>query len=209
MKIFYIDTTSSFLYAGVIENDTILAEVKKELANNMSEQSFLEIEKLFAEAKIVPKDLDKIILVNGPGSFTGTRIGVTIAKTLAWTLNIGVTTISSLFAMAATNKDKAFKIPLIDARRGYVFAAIYDEDLNQVLREQYMNLDVLEAAKGALGSDYLYISNNEFGLSPLISYNPDILEIVKLSKDKDIQNPHGVDANYLKLTEAEENKIDN
>ena len=48
-----------------------------------------------------PADIEKIVVAKGPGSYTGVRIGVTIAKTLAWTLNIPLVGISSLEVLAA------------------------------------------------------------------------------------------------------------
>ena len=47
-------------------------------------------------------------MVNGPGSFTGIRIGITIAKVYAWSLNIPITTISSLEAMAISSENEKY-----------------------------------------------------------------------------------------------------
>ncbi len=208
MKYFYIDTTSSFLYAAIVSDNELVIEIKKELGHNMSEQGFIEIENMFKKASVRLEEINKIILVNGPGSFTGTRIGVTIAKTLAWTLGLRISTISSLLAMAISFDSEGFKVPIIDARRSYVFGAIFDSNNNPVLKEQYLKLDVLQMACTNLGEDVSYISNNEFGLKGLRPYNPNISKIIEFAKDFEDENVHGIDANYLKLTEAEENKID-
>ena len=60
------------------------------------------IEKLLRECELTPQDLTKIVVAKGPGSYTGVRIGVTIAKTMAWALNIPLVGVSSLAVLAAT-----------------------------------------------------------------------------------------------------------
>ena len=94
--ILYIDTSSNFLYTGIVDNNKLIAEIKKEFGHNLSEVALPEIVSMFEENKISSKDIDKIIVVNGPGSFTGIRIGITIAKVYAWSLNVPITTITNI-----------------------------------------------------------------------------------------------------------------
>ena len=103
MKYLYIDTSSSFLYAAILENDNIISKVCEDYGQSLSEIALPKIAAMFEENNINPKEIDKIIVVNGPGSFTGIRIGITIAKVYAWSLKIKITTISSLEAMAISN----------------------------------------------------------------------------------------------------------
>ena len=110
MKILYVDTSSSYLYAGIVEDDKLLCEVKKEFGTSLSEEALPEIVSLFTKTNLNAKDIDKIIVVNGPGSFTGIRIGITIAKVYAWSLNIPITTISSLEAMMLSSKENKVKV---------------------------------------------------------------------------------------------------
>lgn len=208
MKILYLDTSSSFLYAGIVDNDKLLHATNKKFDKDLSTYALNEIRELFNKCDMTPQDVDKIIVVNGPGSFTGIRIGLTIAKTLAWTLNKSISVISSLEAMALSNRPHNYYIPLIDARRENVYAGIYDENYNQILKNQHIRLnDLLEKVQKMNGSK-CFISNDifDFEVQP---YVPDILKIVNFYKDKPSINPHGIDANYLKLTEAEENKNQN
>ena len=128
MRILYIDTSSSYLYAAIAEDSRLLCEVKKEFGTSLSEEALPEIVNLFTKTNLSAKDIDKIIVVNGPGSFTGIRIGITIAKVYAWSLNIPITTISSLEAMMLSSNSSSAIVPMIDARRRYVFSAIYDEN---------------------------------------------------------------------------------
>ena len=144
MKYLYIDTSSSYLNTALVEDNNVLASINEEFGQSLSEVVVPKIVSMFQENNIEPKDIDKIIVVNGPGSFTGIRIGITIAKVYAWSLNIPITTIDSLSAMAISSNDKKVHIPMINARRGYVYGAIYDEDNRILLKPQHIKQIDLE-----------------------------------------------------------------
>ena len=203
--IFYIDTSSSTLVAGLIKDDMLLGEIKETLGKDLSTNTLYLIEKMFNECSVDVNDINKIIVVNGPGSFTGIRIGITIAKTYAWALQKKITTISSLEAMSVSTKEEKNKIPYIDARRGYVFAGIYNNNNELVLENQYIKFDDLLEIATKLNAPHVFISNDKL-IEQQIEYNPDILEIVNYSKFKEEINPHAVNPIYLKKTEAEETK---
>lgn len=205
MRILYIDTSSSYLYAGIVENDKLLSEVKKEYIQELSKYALPEISELFNKTKLSTKDIDKIIVVNGPGSFTGIRIGITIAKIYAWSLNIPITTITSIEAMMMSSNSNSYLVPLIDARRGYVFSAIYNDKKEQILKPQYIKFEELKQKLEDI-NNYVIITNDELDYKcNKETYDPNILKIVLKYKDKEPINPHIVNPEYLKLTEAEEN----
>ena len=207
MRYLYIDTSSSFLYSAITENDKVLSEVKEEYGQSLSEVALPKIVEMFNKNRLTAKDIDKIIVVNGPGSFTGIRIGITIAKVYAWSLNIPITTIYSLEAMSLSTEDTKIHVPLINARRGYVYTAIYDENQKVLLKPQHMKLEDL-CKKLETMENYEFISNDEFEeLDKITPYKPNMLKIVEYFKDKEAINPHAVNPEYLKLTEAEENKL--
>ena len=107
--------------------------------------------------------------------------------------------------MALSSKeDTKIKIPLIDARRGYIYGAIYGENLSQILKPQYLKLETLKCAQENLLEDYTYISNQEFEDINIEKYNPDIEKIVNTCSNRENINPHAVNPIYLKMTEAEE-----
>ena len=206
MKILYIDTSSSFLYSALIENNRIISEVKEEYGQSLSEVALPKIAKMFTNNNLSPKSVDKIVVVNGPGSFTGIRIGVTIAKVFAWTLKIPITTILSLEAMTISSETNNYHVPIINARRGFVFAAIYDENQNNILKPQHIKITELKKELDKI-VDYEIISNDEFDeFDNIKKYNPNILKIVEHFKNKKEISAHAVNPEYLKLTEAEENK---
>jgi len=206
MRILYIDTSSSYLYTSIVENDKLISEIKEEFGQSLSEVALPRIVSMFEDNNLSPKDIDKIIVVNGPGSFTGIRIGITIAKIYAWSLNIPITTIYSLEAMAISSKKDTYHVPILNARRGYVYTAIYDKDYKEVLKPCHILLtDLQEKLKDI--KEYEYISNDEFDDLELNSYSPDMVKVVNYFKEKENINPHAVNPEYLKLTEAEESKL--
>lgn len=206
MKYLYIDTSSSFLYSAIVDDIRVLSEVKEEYGQSLSEVTLPRIAAMFKELDLEPKDINKIIVVNGPGSFTGIRIGITIAKVYAWSLNIPITTIYSLEAMSLSSDKNTVHVPIINARRGYVFAAIYDANQKELLKPQHIKIEDLKKELDNI-EEYEIISNDEFDdFSEISSYSPNIFRIVHTFKDKQEINPHAVNPEYLKLTEAEENK---
>lgn len=207
--ILYIDTSSSYLYTGILENGKIVFEIKKEYDHELSRTALPEIVSMFENNAIEPKEINKIIVVNGPGSFTGIRIGITIAKVYAWSLKVPITTITSLEAMAASSKNDMIRIPIIDARRGYCYASIIDQNDNFILKPIYIKYEELKEKLKEI-KEYKIITNDkdkvEISASKWEPYDPNIEEIVEKYKYKKEVNPHAINPEYLKLTEAEESK---
>lgn len=207
MRYLYIDTSSSYLYTAIVEDSKLIDSIQEEYGQSLSEVALPKIVSLFNNNKLEARDIDKIIVVNGPGSFTGIRIGITIAKVYAWSLNIPITTISSLEAMAISSENQVVHIPMINARRGYVYAAIYDENQQELLKPQHIKQVDLEKEYQKYPNREI-ITNDEFdNLEKVISYVPNMLKIVQRFKDKESINPHAINPDYLKLTEAEESKL--
>ena len=207
MKYLYIDTSSSYLYAGIVSDSELISEIKEEYGQSLSEVALPRIVSMFENNNLKAQDIDKIIVVDGPGSFTGIRIGLTIAKVYAWSLNIPITTIKSLDAMAVSSENNIIHVPMINARRGYVFAAIYDEDYQELLKPQHILLKELQKKLDNY-SKYEIITNDKFdSIERHEAYTPNILKIVQKYKNKEKVNPHAVNPEYLKLTEAEESKL--
>ena len=205
MKILYIDTTTSYLYTGLVIDGKLKSEIKEDFGKDLSSKALSKISEMLINNHLEPVDIDKIMVANGPGSFTGIRVGVTIAKTYAYSLNKDIVTVSSLEAMAVSSKSETcFKVPLIDARRNYVYAAIFDNKYLPVLKQQYISLEALKCAVDHLIDSYQYISNQNFTDITTESYSPDIEKIVNVFASRPSENPHSINPIYLKQTEAEE-----
>ena len=205
MRILYIDTSSSYLYTGIVCDGKLISEVQENLQLDLSKLALPKIAEMFSENNLKPNDIDKIIVVNGPGSFTGIRVGLTIAKVYAWSLNIPIIPITSLEAMACSCEEDRILVPIIDARRGYVYGAIY-KDEEEILKPQHIKLETL--MEHLKDNNYVFITKDEIDLDgDKCSYKPNILKIVNKFCQKKALNPHGVNPEYLKLTEAEESRL--
>jgi len=198
-----IDTTTSNITVSIIKEKNILYKYQETILTDMSSKILPIIDNGLKKLELKLEDIDKIFVANGPGSFTGIRVGVTVAKTIAWALKKDIIPISSLELMATTYTDKKYLVPMIDARRGNVFAGIYDKELNCIKEDKLVNLNEFI---NNLNNDYELLSYDNIGVDSIVKPNIDILKIInKHIEDKGI-NPHNLNPNYLKLTEAEENK---
>jgi len=212
MKYLLIDTSSSNVTVSIIENKNILYNYQEKIISDMSSKIMPIIDEGFKNINfslndIDKEDIDKIFVVNGPGSFTGIRVGVTIAKTIAWALKKEIVPISSLELIATTPiNDKEYLVPMIDARRGNVFAGVYDKDLNCVKKDILINIE--EMLK-ELNFNYEILSYDKLSVDNVITPNPNVIKIIEKHENDKVVNPHNLNPNYLKLTEAEENKLKN
>lgn len=202
MIILFIDTSTNTLTVALIKEGIVLEESTVSSSEH-SKQTLPEIEKLFKNNNIDPKSVNKIMVTNGPGSFTGIRIGVTIAKTYAWACNINIIPISTLKAYALSLSNYDYYVPMIDARRGYVYAGIYDKEYNEVMNDTYISLDKLKEKTSNL-SNILYISNDNIKDTEVSNVKLNIQKIYDYYKNEEGINPHALMPNYLKKTEAEE-----
>lgn len=207
MKYLLIDTSSSNVTVSIIENKNILYNYQEKITSDMSSKIMPIIDEGFKNINFSLNDIDKIFVVNGPGSFTGIRVGVTIAKTIAWALKKEIVPISSLELIATTPiNDKEYLVPMIDARRGNVFAGVYDKDLNCVKKDILINIE--EMLK-ELNFNYEILSYDKLSVDNVITPNPNVIKIIEKHENDKVVNPHNLNPNYLKLTEAEENKLKN
>ena len=198
MKILFLDTSSFFVSIAIVDNSNILYKYNGIIKDDMSSKIMPLIREGFNSIDFDIKDIDKIMVVNGRGSFTGVRIGVTVAKTIAWSLKKDIITISSLEYLATTNCNTKYIIPMIDARRGFVFSGVYDSDLNIIEKDCYTAINSFDKYL----SSGTIVSNDDIDGS--INPNYDIIKIINKHINDIPQNPHSVKPEYLKLTEAEE-----
>ncbi|MTD38718.1 tRNA (adenosine(37)-N6)-threonylcarbamoyltransferase complex dimerization subunit type 1 TsaB [Erwinia sp. CPCC 100877] len=145
MRILAIDTSNQTLTIAVSEDQRLLGEYTITVKKNHSLTLMPAIERLMKEVGLTPKELDRIVVAKGPGSYTGLRIGVTTAKTLAYTLNKELAGVSSLKTLAANCASiKGLIVPLFDARRNNVYTGAYqmeDGQLKTMIADQHIALD--------------------------------------------------------------------
>ena len=221
MKILSLDTSNQTLSLAILEDERVLASYSSSVNKNHSVTLMPMIETLFEQNNITPKEIDRIVVAKGPGSYTGLRIGVTTAKTLAWTLNAELVGISSLANLAASvGKVSGMIVPLFDARRGNVYAGVYRWD-NQLLvpvkEDQHIELASLVTQLKEYKEAITFVGELSPTLSEVIEAaglnnyqleSTPVLNSAYLGKlgyqATVLEDPASFVPTYLKLVEAEE-----
>lgn len=218
-----IDTSNSPLAIALAKDDTILIEETSNLKINHSLTAMPAVEDLMAKAKVNPSQLTHIAVAEGPGSYTGVRIGLTIAKTLAWSLKIPLLMVSSLKVLAANGQFfDGIICPLMDARRGTAFMGAYEgASLESVISDQHsdvrefllqlketgrpvlfvgMDIEIhKEAIRDVLGDQAVFAAPQ--------NRLPRASNLIMLAKQSTEQNVHHAVPEYRRITEAEANYI--
>lgn len=126
MKVLAIDTSTTALGVALLEDERLVVESITNLKINHSIKLMPTVEEVFATAGWQASEIDLVVVAKGPGSYTGLRVGVTTAKTFAWTLDIPLVAVSTLETMAYPLRHYPGAIvPIIDARRGEVYSGLF------------------------------------------------------------------------------------
>ena len=197
MKYLFIDTSNSFISIYIVKDNKVLVYKKVETLKDMANTIMPLIRDAFNEVNFHIKDIDKIFVTIGPGSFTGIRVGITVAKTISYCLNIPVYPISTLEYLSSVNTNYRKIISIIDARRGNVFAGFYDFNLNKLEDEKLVSYDAID-----IPNDTVVVSYDGIYDSSVLDI--DIIKLIDKHKNDKAVNPHMLVPNYLKKTEAEE-----
>lgn len=145
MRILAIDTSNQTLSLGVCENSKILGQYTTTVKKNHSLTLMPAITELMKNLGLSPKEIDRFVVAEGPGSYTGLRIGVTTAKTLAYTLKKELVGVSSLQTLAANCVGvEGLIIPLFDARRNNIYTGAYEYKAGAIvnqIEDQHISLE--------------------------------------------------------------------
>ncbi|PIC56125.1 tRNA (adenosine(37)-N6)-threonylcarbamoyltransferase complex dimerization subunit type 1 TsaB [Sporosarcina sp. P12(2017)] len=221
-----IDTANSPLSVAIVKDDGLLIEESSMMKVNHSLRAMLAVEEACRKADITPSEIDAIAVSEGPGSYTGVRIGVTIAKTLAWTLDKPLYGVSSLKALAVNGQlFNGLICSVIDARRSNVYAGVYrakGTELINVLEDQHCALaELLEKLQEYneailfVGEDVkLHESTIREHLGELAHVAPFALNVPRASSAillaQSAEQPetvHTFTPQYKRITEAEANLV--
>ncbi|AZB41395.1 tRNA (adenosine(37)-N6)-threonylcarbamoyltransferase complex dimerization subunit type 1 TsaB [Bacillus sp. FJAT-42376] len=220
-KALAIDTSNDTLGIALLSDGVVSGEIITHLKKNHSIRAMPAVEQLLKECAVTPADLTAIIAASGPGSYTGVRIGMTIAKTLAWSLSIPLFTVSSLESLAANGKYfNGLICPLFDARRGRVYTGLYSEkegrlachadDQNILLADWLETLKEKDTKVLFLGHDVkIHWDEIERTLGSLavradeVQNSPRPSELARIGLLKNQSPVHSAVPNYTRLAEAE------
>lgn len=183
----FISTYSELITIGLFKDNTLIMQKEKESEKSHSIYLVPMIDEILKENNIECQDLSEILVVNGPGSFTGIRLGVTVAKTLAYTLNIPIKTISSIEAISASIKDDNKIITISDTKGKYL--GIFE---NNKLVNELMYLKNADYEQYINNYNYSIYEDSKLDLQSINNYS---LEIA-------LTPAHAVKAIYIKEIEA-------
>ncbi|WP_203364620.1 tRNA (adenosine(37)-N6)-threonylcarbamoyltransferase complex dimerization subunit type 1 TsaB [Bacillus sp. REN10] len=221
MKVLAIDTSTYTLGVALLDGEKLIGEYITDLQKNHSLRAMPAIDALLKECEVQPSELGKIVVAKGPGSYTGVRIGVTIAKTLAWSLQIPLSGVSSLATVAASAKYFPNYIsPIFDARRGRVYTGLYQfengelitvkEDRNLLLEDWCKELKALDRPVLFTGKDVLLhkemiieVLGEKAMIGEASVHSPRPSDLGRLGLTAPAEELHSFVPNYIRLAEAE------
>ncbi|MEQ8176745.1 MAG: tRNA (adenosine(37)-N6)-threonylcarbamoyltransferase complex dimerization subunit type 1 TsaB [Amphiplicatus sp.] len=133
MIVLGLDTALKSCAVAILREGAIAGDNFAPMEKGHAEHLAPMVGKTLREAGVSARDLDRIGVVTGPGGFAGVRVGLAFARGLAIGMKAKVVGVTSLEALAAGLPAGRLRAAVIDARRGQIYAALYDEKLNLLL----------------------------------------------------------------------------
>ncbi len=196
----FLDTSSKTLSVYIVKDNEIIYEKNVTTNNDHSKYLVPSIEEGLKLNNLKPRDIKKCYVVTGPGSFTGTRIAVTVGKTFCYSNNINVIPVSSLKQYIFSLDNFDYYVSIIKDKGNRLYYGIYDKNYNDIVTDKYNYLEVFEEDISKLKGKVAIISEEgENTIKPKL----DIIKLMEYYKDSEI-NPHYLKPNYLKKIEVEE-----
>ncbi len=219
MIVLALDTTSRLGSVALTSGDELLEVKAVEAPDGFGQVVYQEIRDLLQKHGVGLAQVDCYAGATGPGSFTGIRIGLTAVKALAEVHGKPVVGVSNLRAIASCVAG-AYRVPVMDARRGEVYAAVYDEDLQAVVPEVVTGwgefLDLLEGREVTFAAVNAALFGED-GVAPLTGQGSKRqvvaeplagavarLATVECQAGRGMP-PEALDANYIRRPDAELN----
>ncbi len=203
----FIDTSSKDVSIALFKDFQLLSYICEETKGGHSKYTVNDIHKVLIDSNMKPNDIEKIFVVTGPGSFTGLRIGVTIAKVFSYLQNIPVIEVSSL-KMRSLSFQHDYCISLIDAHHGNYYVGLYDKNNDDVIEEQFMKGEKLLSF---IQKYHPVIVSDEDGFIDDISYRRmdlDYSSIISYYYENEGLLCHLLNPKYLKLPQVLESRHD-
>lgn len=184
-----IDTHMSNVVIVLFKDGKVVNKINEFSNQSHSVITMNSIKAILDNSGINVNDVGSIIVVNGPGSFTGVRIGVTIAKTISYCLNLPIRVISSLEVILSNVYGNGAKTVALNDKNGY-FVASFDEN-NQLLEDyQYLN-----------NKDYALYKDTKVVIDNITDI--DYEKVYAFALMKQTINPHLVNPLYVKKIEVQ------
>lgn len=186
-----MDTSHTWLVVGLIKDDTIIGKIQEKCWKKQSEELFPKIIELMDSLHLKPEDIDQVVISKGPGSYTGVRIAMTVAKVFCSMRNLPIYTISTLLLYAGMKNCRV----IMDARGKRVYTALFKNG-EVVDNEQVIEISELNIKDEEIIGDGSLVGKEDSW--------PDIVDNFKDLKDKweSWDNVHLVVPEYLKSSES-------
>ncbi|MBD3296066.1 MAG: tRNA (adenosine(37)-N6)-threonylcarbamoyltransferase complex dimerization subunit type 1 TsaB [Candidatus Omnitrophica bacterium] len=213
MKILAFDTSTKYLSIALADDKGIAAEFHEDVGIRHSEMLVPEISTLLSKTGWSVRDIDLLCPGLGPGSFTGLRIGVVTCKGIAAVTRCPVKGVVSFDAMLSKVPETAQRVcPLIDARKGKVYAGLYEKRENEYVRQALPALLEVDDLAGRIEKRTLCFGDGISRYSGKLKKIPNIViddgidwyprasEIALIGRDlsgKGSDDPAGLDPLYL------------
>lgn len=207
----FIDSSRNNLFLALVKDNFVLS--KKSVESHSKHSNFLmaSIEEILKENKLVINNVNNIVVLNGPGSFTGIRVGVTVAKVLAWALNIKLYMLTTLEALKLHVSDDVV-ISVIKERNDYCYSGIFSKEETQLgyykTNDLVFNFDKKNISIVSFENDTCALElkqkieiNNDVTFNQITSY--DYLKIVNYAISKEAIDPHVALPVYIKKIDVE------
>ena len=187
-----LDSSNTNLSVGLARDNLLLENVSYEAWQQQSEYMIPELNKLLEKYQVQNEEISAVMVAKGPGSYTGVRIAITIAKTMAVALGCKLYAVSSL----RVQKDgKNPSICLINARSGRSYIGVY-EDKGVLLEDQIMKND--EVLKYIADHPTYSVCGDVKYLGLEVKETNNVLEMLSLKEVLDEVNPLSLKPVYMK-----------
>ncbi|MCB9498381.1 MAG: tRNA (adenosine(37)-N6)-threonylcarbamoyltransferase complex dimerization subunit type 1 TsaB [Bacillales bacterium] len=187
-----MDTASDFYYLGIVKDSEVLKEEYALGASNHSETMMPSLSKMLDSLNLKLKDMEEIYTGIGPGSYTGERIAVVIAKMIAIMNKAKLYSFSTLSLIASAKDGEVYS--LIDARRGNAYMAHFINTKDSIKR---LSEDEV------INTEEYFISKEDKKSLIVTSTKPDVIKLLNSDEVKIVSDPSSLSPNYIQLVEAE------
>lgn len=204
-RIVAIDTTSEFGSLALVENGRVVEEMLLHSPDGFAHILFPQLVRLMDRHGWRFGEVTGYAAGAGPGSFTGVRVGLTAAKGLAETAGLRAAAISNLEAMAAFGSSE-LRAPFFDARRGEIYAALYNSKLEAVRPERAQPLPEWLASlprEAELLTPDAEPFAGALGAWPVTQTPRALAGAIGRLAETRLQDPILIDANYVRRSDAE------
>lgn len=200
-----LDTATEIGSIALVDGDRVLEQRRIESSAGFGQTLFGDLEDLLKQHAVRLSDIDLYAAANGPGSFTGVRVGLAAVKGLAEVAGKPAVGISNLAAVAESGSEE-LRAPLIDARRGEVFAAVLNRAGDEVVPASVLPLAAFREIVGDRSVEWITIGF-DIGLPATIAA-PELASMIarlaiRRCSSGERCDPASIEANYVRRSDAE------